>query len=215
VKTLEETTPINSVACTTDQLAKRLSRELKIRRSTECRSPSARKIGTIRRRSRENGARLSRSTTWHMGTTSKNISEKIDSMSKESLCLRSNLKRGRPNTVQTGLRHPSPNRKFGEENRSDDEKWVEAEQFFNDPENEAKEVKYSQFPQIFPLNFTPYFRPTLKKKQEMNCPRPPYSSLRWRSSRHRWPPPQTPASAAQWNVASTARSRPNTSPPSR
>jgi len=140
VKTLEETTPINSVACTTDQLAKRLSRELKIRRSTECRSPSARKIGTIRRRSRENGARLSRSTTWHMGTTSKNISEKIDSMSKESLCLRSNLKRGRPNTVQTGLRHPSPNRKFGEENRSDDEKWVEAEQFFNDPENEAKEA---------------------------------------------------------------------------
>ncbi|KAK9687853.1 RhoGAP domain [Popillia japonica] len=52
-KTLEQAKPLSP---TTDQLARRLSRELKIRRSAEqkiIRSPSARKIGSIRRRSRE------------------------------------------------------------------------------------------------------------------------------------------------------------------
>ena len=53
-KTLEEA-GIENIA-NTDQLAKRLSRELKIRRSAEhkiIRSPSARKIGSMRRRSQE------------------------------------------------------------------------------------------------------------------------------------------------------------------
>lgn len=57
-KTLEEAS-IESTA-STDQLAKRLSRELKIRRSAEhkvIRSPSARRIGTIRRRSQEKPVR--------------------------------------------------------------------------------------------------------------------------------------------------------------
>ncbi|KAI4467623.1 rho gtpase activating protein 11a [Holotrichia oblita] len=52
-QTLEQAKPLSP---TTDQLARRLSRELKIRRSAEqkiIRSPSARKIGSIRRRSRE------------------------------------------------------------------------------------------------------------------------------------------------------------------
>ncbi|XP_017768389.1 PREDICTED: uncharacterized protein LOC108556694 [Nicrophorus vespilloides] len=52
-QTLVQTEPLSP---TTDQLAKRLSRELKIRRSNEpkvFRSPSARKIGSLRRRSRE------------------------------------------------------------------------------------------------------------------------------------------------------------------
>lgn len=52
-QTLEQAEPLSP---TTDHLARRLSRELKIRRSAEqkiIRSPSARKIGTIRRRSRD------------------------------------------------------------------------------------------------------------------------------------------------------------------
>ncbi|GJQ76282.1 hypothetical protein Trydic_g2012 [Trypoxylus dichotomus] len=52
-QTLEQAEPLSP---TTDQLARRFSKELKIRRSAEqkvIRSPSARKIGTIRRRSRE------------------------------------------------------------------------------------------------------------------------------------------------------------------
>lgn len=57
-KTLEGAS-IESTA-STDQLAKRLSKELKIRRSMEhkvIRSPSARKIGSLRRRSQEKPVR--------------------------------------------------------------------------------------------------------------------------------------------------------------
>lgn len=53
-KTLEEASIENTL--TSDYLAKRLSKELKIRRSAEhkiIRSPSARKIGSLRRRSQE------------------------------------------------------------------------------------------------------------------------------------------------------------------
>lgn len=53
-KTLEESSIENTASA--DQLAKRLSRELKIRKSAEhkvIRSPSARKIGSLRRRSQE------------------------------------------------------------------------------------------------------------------------------------------------------------------
>lgn len=139
--TLKETHPINEVATTTDQLAKRLSRELKIRRSTEhqvIRSPSARKIGTMRRRSRESGARLSRSTTWHVGS-SRDVSTKITDMSKDSLCLRSNLKRGRPNTYQ---KHPSPVKKADKVDSAEKkaikghEQWHDAKSFFSDPGND-------------------------------------------------------------------------------
>lgn len=80
-KTLEESERLNEGS--TEKLAKRLSKELKIRSSSEnkvMRSPSARKIGSVRRRSRELVLRNSEP--------------------------KSNLKRGRPNTVQTGL--PSP-----------------------------------------------------------------------------------------------------------
>lgn len=67
-RALEETEMINS-SPSTEQLANRLSRGLKIRRSAEqkvFRSPSARKIGNIRRRSQEN-IRLSRNKSWHLG----------------------------------------------------------------------------------------------------------------------------------------------------
>ncbi|ETN66961.1 hypothetical protein AND_001233 [Anopheles darlingi] len=68
-QTLEHTEPIEATCSSTDQLAKRLSRELKIRPNGEhkvIRSPSARKIGTLRRRSRE-AVRLSRNQSWHIG----------------------------------------------------------------------------------------------------------------------------------------------------
>ncbi|KAK9869240.1 hypothetical protein WA026_002991 [Henosepilachna vigintioctopunctata] len=70
-QTLVYTEPLSP---TTDQLARRLSRELKIRRSNEhvvIRSPSARKIGTLRRRSRElerQNVKLTRNQSWHVGT---------------------------------------------------------------------------------------------------------------------------------------------------
>lgn len=80
-KILEKSEKLNDEPA--EQLAKRLSKELKIRLSSEnkvMRSPSARKIGSFRRRSRELVQRNSEP--------------------------KSNLRRGRPNTVMTGL--PSP-----------------------------------------------------------------------------------------------------------
>ncbi|XP_024938862.1 uncharacterized protein LOC107265776 isoform X2 [Cephus cinctus] len=68
-KTLEEASIENTV--TADHLAKRLGKELKIRRSSEhkvIRSPSARKIGNLRRRSQEkpSSKHLSRNASWHI-----------------------------------------------------------------------------------------------------------------------------------------------------
>ncbi|XP_066144058.1 rho GTPase-activating protein 11A-like isoform X2 [Euwallacea fornicatus] len=66
-KTLETA----SLSPTTDQLARRLSKDLRIRRSGDqkiIRSPSARKIGTIRRRSTERErktAQVTRNQSWH------------------------------------------------------------------------------------------------------------------------------------------------------
>lgn len=74
-QTLEDA---DALSPTTDQLAKRFSRDLKIRRSTEAkviRSPSARKIGGLRRKSRERqatGNKLSRNLSWHITTNNLN-----------------------------------------------------------------------------------------------------------------------------------------------
>lgn len=117
-KTLEEcasassSSPSSSAA--TDQLAKRLSRELKIRRSSAehhrvIRSPSARKIGTMRRRSREN-VRLSRNFSWHLGGSTSTTSTTTQDDLSANIAAKVNLKRGRPNTVQSGLRNRSPSR---------------------------------------------------------------------------------------------------------
>ncbi|XP_012164348.2 uncharacterized protein LOC100650641 isoform X1 [Bombus terrestris] len=68
-RTLEEASIESTV--TTDYLAKKLGKELKIRRSDEhkiIRSPSARKIGSLRRRSQEKviSKRVRRTASWHI-----------------------------------------------------------------------------------------------------------------------------------------------------
>ncbi|XP_018328100.1 rho GTPase-activating protein 11A-like [Agrilus planipennis] len=92
-------TSSGNLSPTTDQLARRLSKELKIRRSSEhkvMRSPSARKIGSLRRRSREldlkdknNRVKVARTKTWH--------DENLQTAKRVS------LRRGKPNTVLSGL----------------------------------------------------------------------------------------------------------------
>uniref|UniRef100_A0A182R379 Rho-GAP domain-containing protein n=1 Tax=Anopheles funestus TaxID=62324 RepID=A0A182R379_ANOFN len=109
-QTLEHTEPIEATCATTDQLAKRLSRELKIRQSGEhkvIRSPSARKIGTIRRRSRE-AVRLSRNQSWHVGNGARDLPATVTTGTVDlSFYPKPGvLKRGRPNTVQSGLKVP-------------------------------------------------------------------------------------------------------------
>ncbi|PSN49230.1 hypothetical protein C0J52_08407 [Blattella germanica] len=110
-KTLEESEKLDDSS--SDQLAKRLSKELRIRRSLEhkiIRSPSARKIGTIRRRSRENSKsqlkkperkEVTRNMSWHLA-----IRPSASQISQ--LYPRSSLRRGRPNTVFSGLPQPNP-----------------------------------------------------------------------------------------------------------
>ncbi|XP_075221415.1 uncharacterized protein LOC142324475 [Lycorma delicatula] len=95
-KTLRESDKLNNSS--TEELAKLLSQELNIRRNPEnkvIRSPSARKIGSIRRRSKES-------------CVSVNVDSCISSDGSCSLTLHSSrsLRRGKPNTVCTGLPHP-------------------------------------------------------------------------------------------------------------
>lgn len=126
-RTKEETEMMNTSPMT-EQLAKHLSRGLKIRSSAEakvCRSPSARKIGSIRRRSQENVVRLQRTKSWHLGTTPLPASPHTmrpqtrvtrnsplqpianvnsPTVDRNMQIPRVNLKRGKPNTFQNGLR---------------------------------------------------------------------------------------------------------------
>ncbi|XP_026760650.2 uncharacterized protein LOC113519685 [Galleria mellonella] len=70
-QTLEEVAMLNCP--NSDHLARRLSRELKIRPNEETkviRSPSARKIGSIRRRSKENIIKVVRHKSWNASTQS-------------------------------------------------------------------------------------------------------------------------------------------------
>ncbi|XP_069681730.1 uncharacterized protein [Periplaneta americana] len=112
-RTLEESEKLGDAS--TDQLAKRLSRELRIRRSLETkviRSPSARKIGTIRRRSKENTKpekrEVTRNMSWHLAI-------RPSTAQVGEFYQRCSLKRGRPNTVFTGLPQPSPRNSTGME----------------------------------------------------------------------------------------------------
>ncbi|KAM3960472.1 uncharacterized protein ACR2FA_005379 [Aphomia sociella] len=70
-QTLEEVAMLNCP--NSDHLARRLSRELKIRPNEEAkviRSPSARKIGSIRRRSKENITKVVRHKSWNVSSQS-------------------------------------------------------------------------------------------------------------------------------------------------
>ncbi|XP_031634865.1 rho GTPase-activating protein 11A-like [Contarinia nasturtii] len=121
-RTLEETELMNTSPMMTEQLANHLSRGLKIRSSTEnriIRSPSARKIGNIRRKSQEN-VRLTRNKSWHLGPNSsprisrgariirksplQQVTLQSPNVEKHVQIPRANLKRGRPNTFANGLR---------------------------------------------------------------------------------------------------------------
>lgn len=144
-QTLEGTELMNSSA--TDSLVMKMGKELKIRSAENkiIRSPSARKIGTMRRRSREN-VRLSRNQSWHFGNKQQITTDITNNQnqSEHMFYPKMSLKRGRP-MVQIGLRHPSPKESFlsglqqpelkiDENNFADaleNENWVNGEQFFS------------------------------------------------------------------------------------
>ncbi|XP_026743258.1 uncharacterized protein LOC113504939 [Trichoplusia ni] len=78
-QTLEEVAMLHCP--TSDHLARRLSKELKIRPNEEAkiiRSPSARKIGSIRRRSKENITKIVRHKSWNVSSQSQQSSHNTD-----------------------------------------------------------------------------------------------------------------------------------------
>lgn len=178
----------------TDQLAKRLSRELKIRRRSSeqpivIRSPSARKIGTMRRRSREN-VRVSRNFSWHMAPnveSTRQNSSPVHSPIEPPLGLllpivKANLKRGRPNTLQTGLRHPSPTKKpqLDVDDIANDQ-WTSAETFFAEHQTPIKVNQENNEPIVAT---TPFFV-TTASLNEMKTPMlPPRRPLNNRTPLH-------------------------------
>lgn len=187
-KTLDmQQTTVNS-SPTTDLLAKRLSRELKIRRRssdhTIIRSPSARKIGTMRRRSREN-ARVSRNFSWHMtpkvedAIEARPIEVPVEPMVSSNVLhpmVKASLKRGRPNTVQTGLRHPSPTKKPQPD--CDEEQWTSAEQFFA---SQHTPVKFNQENNEPLVATTPFFVTTASMNEIKTPMLPPRRPLNLRT----------------------------------
>lgn len=156
-QTLEGTELMNTPA--TDSLVMKMGKELKIRSSENkiIRSPSARKIGTMRRRSREN-VRLSRNQSWHFGNKPQIVTDSLlpstENQSEHLFYPKMSLKRGRPNTIQSGLRHPSPKEsylnglqhpelKIDENNFADaleNQNWINGEQFFASEKIEQQPV---------------------------------------------------------------------------
>lgn len=133
-KTLEESDKLLLERSASEELARQLSRGLRIRKSAEqrvIRSPSARKIGAIRRRSRESpranssdsntsgsSRRLTRSQSMlairrnpsilvQQMITPKRLIEPIHPSTHEA---KISLRRGKPNTIRTGLKDPTPMR---------------------------------------------------------------------------------------------------------
>ncbi|CRL03020.1 CLUMA_CG016346, isoform A [Clunio marinus] len=116
-QTLQEIEKLEESERNTEHLARRLSRDLKIRPNVDhaiVRSPSARKIGSLRRR-RDSTTRLLRNQSWHLGQTSpkpilkKSSDETISLISStSSFYPKSNLKRAKPVQRPLPALPPSP-----------------------------------------------------------------------------------------------------------
>ncbi|XP_055907243.1 uncharacterized protein LOC129942370 isoform X2 [Eupeodes corollae] len=204
-QTKEETERLTSPY--TENLAKRLSRELKIRRSSEhrvIRSPSARKIGTMRRRSRE-AARLTRNKTWHDSSTSEKPTAAKQVIlyppkATQDFCSKCNLKRGRPNTLHTGLPQqctptltpvddkkmicPSPRNP-----PHTDEKWTAGEVFFDSKKPLNFDMEHKSLEECIPS--TPVTAAKPEPFAEMKTPMLPPRSIRRKAMGNN----RTPASA--------------------
>lgn len=206
---------------TTDHLAKRLSRDLKIRRSVEnqiIRSPSLRKIGSMKKRLRENSSkRLSRNQSWHLGNQSSHSLGKTEEFVSTAIFYpKSNLKRGRPNTVQTGLcsqQQPQPQLQLTElrpSRRSSsmiaktppekrllppNEAWTPAADFFDNPINDRHDLSMEEEQKlqkiiddsIFKTPIKPIRMSTMRSTVKRDCNRTPMLPPTL--------PPRTPMSA--------------------
>ncbi|XP_067012307.2 uncharacterized protein [Anabrus simplex] len=178
-KTLEESVKFDDGS--TDQLARRLSRSLKIRYSGEkkvIRSPSARKIGTIRRRSKENAKplpspKVSRNLSWHVSTRP----DIVHIMNSREPFYRNSLKRGKPNTVHSGLPQPSPLRvpdssrihlafkhdQVPKSSSCSDILYSLCNQRIHDGENSSQQVKSDLLRELYSLSEGPVLRSHVRR----------------------------------------------------
>lgn len=187
-ETLHEVEKIEDSERKTDQLAKRLSRELKIRPHLDnkiIRSPSARKIGSLRQR-RESTTRLSRNQSWHLGpsalsskTKNEDTLENKTLTSSLSFYPKPALKRARlvdsmlvnqetnplpaiPQSTEKIIPEKPVRKTIS--NSVNTEIWTPATDFFNDPKNvplNDEDVNKSQ--QNDSLVFKTPNRPTARK----------------------------------------------------
>lgn len=157
-ETLQEVEKLEDSDRKTDILAKRLSRELKIRPGIEnpvMRSPSARKIGSLRRkRESTTMTRLSRGNSWHISSSHESAatSQSTSSQATESSTYnpQPNLKRLRMldsapvnnlPTIQSAdkVKPEKPARKTAINSLSI-ETWTNATEFFKDVEQRQEEI---------------------------------------------------------------------------
>lgn len=137
-KTLNETEILTEFSSAANDLANRLNKELKIRNSSGkkiIRSPSARKIGTIRRKSQEIKRRASYD---HISSRLNEFDNKfVEKPIPEALFYpKINLKRGRPNTIQSGLKHPT----YEMSEPGNISEWKNAEDFFKEQDETVFEA---------------------------------------------------------------------------
>ncbi|KAL1501514.1 hypothetical protein ABEB36_006821 [Hypothenemus hampei] len=148
-----------SLSTSTDQLAKRFTRDLRIRRrSVECpiiRSPSARKIGSIRRRSTERerkSTQVVRNQSWHLG-----VNNSASVLSRLGSCRRSKriaeleprvtTQNNKIDVSQQMLRSTTSSTEspcvsnFNDLSIKDcsSELWMSGESFFSNPQSNLKE----------------------------------------------------------------------------
>jgi hypothetical protein len=159
-ETLHEVEKLEDSDRKTDILAKRLSRELKIRPGIEnpvMRSPSARKIGSLRRkRESTTTTRLSRGNSWHISSSHESAATSTSTQATESSTFnpQPNLKRLRMldsapvnnlPTIQTAdkVKPEKPARKTAINSLSI-ETWTNATEFFKDFEPTSSVVEQRQ-----------------------------------------------------------------------
>ncbi|CAH0551092.1 unnamed protein product [Brassicogethes aeneus] len=136
--TLEQNEPMSP---TTDHLARRLSKELKIRRSSQekiIRSPSARKIGSLRRRSKEIEKRqLKRHQSWHVTcqNNSKPHFNEFDDTPKQKNTVHRPVTRS--TSFQYNVQTPTNSQNASLKSKNSTH-WINANCFFSDTPNHTK-----------------------------------------------------------------------------
>lgn len=136
-------THVGHLSHTTDQLAKQLGKDLKIRKHSDqrvFRSPSARKIGSLRRQSREhkNNAKLTRNQSWHVTTEPETVIPRVSLQRNTQNCsTHSGERKSRRTTRASSFQGTATPKNMQNSpmfcDITEKKSWVGGERFFNHP----------------------------------------------------------------------------------